>query len=96
MNIRQRINSSISSVKCKLLARETGDSRKNEILPTFRVFPFRTFHKWISRGMMTPAIAQSHMEDAKLINLSPPVIPVFSKIGEHQCQWFSHGHALIK
>ena len=94
--MRHRINNNNRSVNRKLLAREIGVSEKNEILPTFRVFPFLTFHKCISSGMIIPAIAQSHMEDAKLINLSPPFIPVFQKIGKHQFQWFIHGHTFIK
>jgi len=38
--IRQRSNNNNKSVNRKLLARETGVSEKNEILPTFSVLPF--------------------------------------------------------
>jgi hypothetical protein len=67
MKRRHRTRSCKISVSLRLLARDTGVSAKKEMLPIFSVFPLRTFHKWINTGMMIPAIAQSHMDDAKLI-----------------------------
>jgi hypothetical protein len=40
IKMRQRSNNKNRSDNCKLLARETGDSEKNETLPTLSVFPF--------------------------------------------------------
>jgi hypothetical protein len=68
------------SVNLKLLARDTGVSLKNEMLPILRVLPLRIFQRWMITGILIPAIAQSHIDDAKLINYLPRLFRCFKKL----------------